>query len=143
MLKQCKMSEIKRLRKLPFLEILSVSFPLISLREILKFHKAYLNIFFIKKIKQFSKVDIKQNNVSTVILFKKFLVYQWDPCHLHCYICVYVTKSVFYVNLSNFVHIILSDVHKDLSGLRIKYWNQKYKSRTSLLYGEIIGEASF
>ena len=70
------MSEIKRLRKLPFLEILSVSFPLISLREILKFHKAYLNIFIIKKIKQFSKVDIKQNNVSTVILLKKFLVYQ-------------------------------------------------------------------
>ena len=139
MLKQCKMSEIKRLRKLPFLEILSVSFPLISLREILKLHKAYLNIFFMKKIKQFSKVDIKQNNVSTVILLKKFLVYQWDPCHLQgsriVYICVYVTKSVFYLNLSI---PILSDMHKDLSSLRIKY-----KSRTSLLYGELIGEATF
>ena len=33
--------------------------------------------------KQFSKVDIKQNNISTVIfLLIKFLVYQWDPRHL-------------------------------------------------------------
>ena len=31
------------------------------------------------EIKQFSKVDIKQNNISTVILLIKFLVYQWNP----------------------------------------------------------------
>ena len=34
------------------------------------------------EIKQSSKVDIKQNNISTVILLIKFLVYQWDPRHL-------------------------------------------------------------
>ena len=34
------------------------------------------------EIKQFSKVDIKQNNIATVSLLIKFLVYQWDPCYL-------------------------------------------------------------
>ena len=34
------------------------------------------------EIKQFSKEDIKQNNIYTVILLIKFLVYQWDPRHL-------------------------------------------------------------
>ena len=34
------------------------------------------------EIKQFSKVDINQNNISTAILLIKFLVYQWDPGYL-------------------------------------------------------------
>ena len=33
------------------------------------------------EINKFSKEDIKQNNISTVILLIKFLVYQWDPRH--------------------------------------------------------------
>ena len=55
---------------------------------LLKLHLAYLLIFSIwtrvlnhnkyVEIKQFSKGDIKQNNISTVILLIKFLVYQWD-----------------------------------------------------------------
>ena len=59
----------------------------------LKLHLAYLPNFFsiwtrvlnhnkYVEIKQFSKVDVKQNNISTVILLIKFLVYQWDPRHL-------------------------------------------------------------
>ena len=48
------------------------------------------------EIKQFSKVDIKQNNISTVILLIKFLVYQWDRPHLQgsrvVYIFVYIIK---------------------------------------------------
>ena len=31
------------------------------------------------EIKQFSKVESKQNYISTVILLNKFLVDQWDP----------------------------------------------------------------
>ena len=60
--------------------------------NILKLHTAYLNRFFLwtwvlkhnnyVEIKQFSKVDIKQTNVSTVILLIKFLVYRWDPHHM-------------------------------------------------------------
>ena len=43
------------------------------------------------EIKQSTKVDIKQNNVSTVILLNKFLVYQQYPfarksCCLHFYL---------------------------------------------------------
>ena len=53
------------------------------------------------EIKQFSKLDIKQNNVPTIILSIKFLVYQWDPRHLQgsgvVYIFVYIKKSVFYL----------------------------------------------
>ena len=49
------------------------------------------------EIKQFSKVDIKQNNISTVILLIKFLVYQWDPRHLQrsqvVYIFIYTLYS--------------------------------------------------
>ena len=59
---------------------------------------------------QFSQVDIKQNNVCTAILLIKFLIYQWDPCHLQqsriVYIFAYIIQSVFYL-LSNhgFVYI--------------------------------------
>ena len=49
------------------------------------------------EIKNFSKVDIKQNNDSTVILLIKFLVYQWDPRHLQgnrvVYIFIYTLYS--------------------------------------------------
>ena len=49
------------------------------------------------EIKQFSKEDIKQNNISTVILLSKFLVYQWDPRHLQgsrvVYIFIYTLYS--------------------------------------------------
>ena len=49
------------------------------------------------EIKQFSKEDIKQNNISTVILLIKFLVYQWDPRHLQgsrvVYIFIYTLYS--------------------------------------------------
>ena len=49
------------------------------------------------KIKQFSKEDIKQNNISTVILLIMFLVYQWDPRHLQgsrvVYIFIYTLYS--------------------------------------------------
>ena len=31
------------------------------------------------EFKQFSKVDVKQNNIHTIILLFKFLIYQWDP----------------------------------------------------------------
>ena len=82
---------------------------------------------------QFSKVDIKPNNVSTVIFWIKFLVYQWEPRHLQgsrvVYIFVYITKSVFSL-ISNYVFVyfnhkvtfflIISDVQKDLSSLQIK-----------------------
>ena len=49
------------------------------------------------EIKQFSKVDIKQNNISTVILLISFLVYQCDPRHLQgsrvVYIFIYIMKT--------------------------------------------------
>ena len=49
------------------------------------------------EIKQFSKEDIKQNNISTIILLIKFLVYQWDPRHLQgsrvVYIFIYTLYS--------------------------------------------------
>ena len=49
------------------------------------------------EIEQFSKEDIKQNYISTVILLIKFLVYQWDPRHLQgsrvVYIFIYTLYS--------------------------------------------------
>ena len=94
------------------------------------------------EIKQYSKVDIKQNNISTVILLIKCLVYQWDPRHLQGSRIVYIMKFVLYL-ISNhtflFVSIIricfnpiISDVHKELSSLRMKNSNRKYKLRTGL-----------
>ena len=46
------------------------------------------------EIKQFSKVDIKENNISTVILLIKFLVYQWDPRHLQGSRVVYILVNI-------------------------------------------------
>ena len=56
-------------------------------------------MLFNEPIKQFSKVEIKQNSIeSALILLIKFLVYQWDSCQLQgicvVYIFVYITKSV-------------------------------------------------
>ena len=49
------------------------------------------------EIKQFSEEEMKQNNISTVILLTKFLVYQWDPRHLQgsrvVYIFIYTLYS--------------------------------------------------
>ena len=63
------------------------------------------------EIKLFSKVDIKENNISTVILLIKFLIYQWDPPHLQgsgiVYIFVYITKSVFYL-ISNLIFVYIN-----------------------------------
>ena len=67
---------------------------------ILNVHTAYLIIFFswtrvlkhnkYVEIKKKSKIDIKQNNISTVILLIKFLVHQWDPRHLQGSRVVYI-----------------------------------------------------
>ena len=75
----------------------------------------FLNIFFFVEtqvlkhnkyieIKQFSKVDIKQNNISTVILLIKFLVYQWNLRHLQSIRVLYIVyrmKFVFYLIFKN------------------------------------------
>ena len=97
------------------------------------------------EIKQFSKEDIKQNNISTVILLIKFLVYQWDPRHLQgsrvVYIFIYTLYSCSIYYLIKFlcvliirihVNLIISDVYKELSSLRMKNSNRKYKFRTGL-----------
>ena len=60
-----------------------------SLYTPFKLHLAYLPNFFsiwtrvlnhnkYVEIKQFSEEDIKQNNISTIILLIKFLVYQYE-----------------------------------------------------------------
>ena len=79
------------------------------------------------EIKQFSKVDIKQSDIPTVILFIKFLFYQWDPRHLQgsriVYICIYIMEFVFSQYLITFCvsiirilfNLIICDVHKKLS----------------------------
>ena len=91
---------------------------------IIKFTRRTSTIFFLwtralkhnkfVEIKQFSKVDIKQINVSTVIFLIKFLVKQRDPCHLQgsrvVYIFVYITKSVFYL-ISNHIFVYIN--HED------------------------------
>ena len=45
-------------------------------------------------IQQFFKVDINQNNISTIILLIECLFYEWDLCHLQgsriVYIFVYI-----------------------------------------------------
>ena len=81
-----------------------------TLVHLFKLHLAYLNNFLLwtrllkhnqyVEIKQFFKVCIKQNNVSTVIWLIKFLVYQWSRSapsggRRVVYIFVYIRKSVF------------------------------------------------
>ena len=66
------------------------------------------------EIKQFSKVDIKQNNISTVILLIKFLVYQWDPRHLQGSRVVYIFIYTLYscsILISNNIFVNIN--HKD------------------------------
>ena len=52
-------------------------------------------------MKDFSKVDVKQNNVSTLILLIMLLYYRRDLRNLQgsrvVYIFVYITKSLFYL----------------------------------------------
>ena len=99
------------------------------------------------EIKQFPKEDIKQNDISTVILLIKYLVYQWDPCHLQgsrvVYIFIYTLYEFVFYLISNHifvyinhvrihVNLIICDVHKELSSLRMKNSNRKYKERTGL-----------
>ena len=124
----------------------------------LNVHLAYVHNFFsiltrvlnhnkYVEIKQISKVDIIQNNISTVILLIKFLVYQWDPRHLQgsrvVYIFVYIMKFVFYLIflciliIRIHVNLIINDVHKELSSLRMKSSNRKYKLRTGLFIARI------
>ena len=93
-----------------------------------------LNHEFVE-IKQFYKGDdIKQNNISTVILLIKFLVYQWDQRHLKgsrvVDIFVYIMKFVLHL-ISN--HIFVFNNHKDTFESGYK-WNSnwKYKLRTGL-----------
>ena len=91
-----------------FIYKMSLFFMKITKNQNLKLHLAYLPYFFpiwtrvlnhnkYVEIKQFSKVDIKQNNISTVILWIRFLVYQWDPRHLQgsrvVYIFIYTLYS--------------------------------------------------
>ena len=104
------------------------------------------------EIKLVSKVDIKQNNVSTDILLIKFLVYQWDQRHLQgsrvVYIFVYITKSVFFLFLCISIIrilfiVIISDVYKDFSSLRMKTETESKNRGLVYLYHEDIGEAAF
>ena len=121
----------------------------------LNMHLAYLHNFFTwtwvinhnkyDEIKQFSKVDIKQNNISTIILFIKFLIYQWDPRHLQgsrvVYIFVYIMKSEFYL-ISNHIFVCINhkdrfkSVNKGCAQILIEFTdensNRKYKLRTGL-----------
>ena len=62
------------------------------------------------EIKQFSKVEIKQSNISTVI---KFFVYQWDPRHLQgsrFFLHIYLHFIFVFYLISN--HIFVSINHK-------------------------------
>ena len=69
----------------------------------LKFMELTHNNYVI--IKRFSKVEIKPNNISTVILLIKFLVYQWDPRHLQGSRVVYI-----FVNIMKFGFFLLGNL---------------------------------
>ena len=89
------------------LDLLQEGYNLVIRDKKLKLHLAYLPNFFkmyrvlnhnkYVEINQFSKVDIKQNNISTVILLIKFLVHQGDPRHWQgsrvVYIFIYTLYS--------------------------------------------------
>ena len=95
-----KLKDFFRLRYLKFLAVFQLNFGhfnwlwMYILTRVLKHYKYVI-------IKQFSKIDIKQNNISTVILLIKFLLYQWDPRHLQgsrvVYIFVYIMKLYRYL----------------------------------------------
>ena len=79
------------------------------------------------EIKQFFKVGIKQNNVSTVIWLIKFLaINARDPRHweeVRCYIFVYITKYMF--SLTSY-HIVLHFNHYDTFYLDNKGCTQRF-----------------
>ena len=92
------------------------------------------------EIKQFSKVESKQNNISTVILLNKFLVDQWDPRHLQgsrvVYKFVYITKFVFYL-MSNHIFVYINHLDTFYSdnkwcAQKVIEFTKKYKLRTGL-----------
>ena len=88
-----------------------------------------------------SKVDYKQN-ISFVILFIKFLVYQWDPRHvaLHTYLftlqsmcSIWYTTTFLFISIISILFILLIiDEHKDFSSLRKKNWNWTYSVNSSV-----------
>ena len=80
-----------------FLHIYALKLHLAYLPDVFSIWTRVLNHNKYVEIKQFSKEDIKQNYISTVILLIKFLVYQWDPRHLQgsrvVYIFIYTLYS--------------------------------------------------
>lgn len=83
------------------------------------------------EIKQFSKVEIKQTIIPSLILFIKFLVYQWCQRHLlgSCvvYIFVHMTKSVFN-QISNQI-LCISIIRIRIQTFFIKLWNRKRQKK--------------
>ena len=78
------------------------------------------------EIKQFSKVDIKQNDISTVILLIKFLVYQWDPRHLHrsrFFLHIYLHFIFVFYLISNHIFVYIN--HKDTCNSDNKWCAQR------------------
>ena len=79
------------------------------------------------EIKQFSKVDINQNNISNVILLIKFLVYHLDPRHLQgsrvVYIFVYIMKflCVSIIRIRFTLSLIISDINDRRGRILIRY----------------------
>ena len=95
------------------------------------------------KIEKFFQSENQTNNISSVILLINFLVYQCDPRHLQgscvVYIFVFITKFAFnlvsnhiFVSIKHKDILLISDVLKDLSSLRMKIWNWE-KSTISLI----------
>ena len=60
------------------------------------------------EIKHFIKEEIKQNNISTVTLLIKALLFQWNTHHLQwicvVYIFVYITKSKISNNICGYIN---------------------------------------
>ena len=82
------------------------------------------------EIKQFSKVEIKQTIISSLILFIKFLVYEWDQQHLHGsrVVCkfVYTTKSP--INLISNQMLCISIMRIRIQTF-LKLWNRKRQKK--------------
>ena len=116
-----------------------------------KLHLAYLHNFLwtralkhnqFVEIKQFFKVDIKQNSVSTVIWLIKFVVYQWSRSAPSggsrvVYIFVYLTKSVFSQTSNHiFVHFNQYDAsysyNKWCAQRFIKFTDEKLKPKVQI-----------
>ena len=78
------------------------------------------------EIKQFSRGDIKQNNISTFILLIKYLIYQWDQRHLQgsWVVCIffYIMKFMLYL-ISNRIFVCIN--HRDTFYSNNKWCAQK------------------